>query len=401
MPPPKLTPTDDVLGVSRTYFTEFDPFAQQLHPENVTRDELAVKLKLAAMFNDTVTVAASHLVQSPVTYEVLLEHAPLLEDGTIVPVINRTFDSFTEMVDEKSTDPEAYGGVRFGTDVETARERAVELDALTRHFLGFDLEGMSTPFEESLSQALSDTDTDLHQRIATVADPAEIRADLDAMETVTRTRIQELTADLPAPARQALMDYVAVNYHLSGGAYHRAAVNVPAPELEALAQKIDHAVPGTQSMAEQPASLPGFVDMMNVLALDRSAVDDASAARLLDLRTDSAGENYREKLNEYITDIDSYAGDEPRELRAQRDEFEETVRSVVDADANPRPENRAPMLEANLHTTTLRHQLGRGRSVSDITDPVLEELSSNIGEFRGSEFLVSEERAVPDSQRSD
>lgn len=403
MAPTQRSPTDSRLGVTRTYFTEFDPLVQQRYGMKDVEQILEQKLKLSSMFNDVVTVAASHLIESETAYEVMTDNAAFLEERIVVPAINSDFESFSELVEKKARNPEEFGSLRTThvEDIDELYDRADELDERTDSLLTFELGDMTGSFKEGLLAELNDSTSPLYRRVATETDPAGIADVIEEKDVVTRDAILELGEALPQQVRNALFDYTQVNYHLTGGAHHRAGLNLPPQELGVVNEKLSRSISVDAAeidTSRKPLYQEGLQALLDVLTLDYDPVAHLDSWEFADIHDDTLGREFRQNVEDVIMEIDAHSGtaDSSRRLDRTTRELRTEMHNRFTA-SNPRRERTPWQIQATLHSSNVRRLLFGESPVPDdlnIEDPVIDILLENTSDFVGTEFAIADETAI-------
>lgn len=146
------------MRASRVYFTEFDrvTYSQVAWTENDIEEILTNmerKLKLVSMIKGHVVIAASHLLESELAIETLLQNPRLFSDGVIVPALRSEYAGFEDFLDSKL----AEGREAAQYEGSERREMAQMLDSHVSMAVRWEADKASAWFKERL---LSDIGND-------------------------------------------------------------------------------------------------------------------------------------------------------------------------------------------------------------------------------------------------
>lgn len=395
--------TDSTFGTLRTYFTACDPVVQA-RPGSASVDELTAKLRALSLIQDSVTIAASHVVGSPAAFELVRRNRELLTDGAIVPAMNTEYDSFLDMVETKCRSEQHTRPWRpdsGSVEESVLLERASFLDDHTRDVLGWDIADMQSTFERSLLRDLEDDESGLHAAISGTSDPTVVRERIVGIDHLTRRALYERTADLSRPVRATLLDYANVNYHLTGATFHHATPQVIPTEIDVLTDRIRRSIElGDENDPERVADLESrplsgdtmFREYLNVVGFGTDTLLQLDAEDIVTLRRDRITEDFRRTLLDTVEDV-AQRPDTTAEYLDLRDEFRTAVRSRLDAEATRRRRVKR-LLDLSLYaggvgaTIAGAEELGLSLTVAD---PLLRKLVDYLPNLVGNEFTAFEQ----------
>lgn len=147
----------DSINESRVYFTELDrvTYSQVAWTkediEEIIRN-LERKIKLLALTKGHVVIAASHLLESELAHEILLNHPRLFSEGVIVPALRSEFTGFESYLESKLAS-EKQAALYTG---ESVREMAHMLDSNVSLAVKWDVNQTAGWFRERLIADMSD-----------------------------------------------------------------------------------------------------------------------------------------------------------------------------------------------------------------------------------------------------
>lgn len=400
-------PDDTAFGEVRTYFTEYDPVVQEWYHGRFIPSRLLDKLKLLTLVNDSITVAAAHMVRSETTFTQLRENRKLLEEGIIVPAINDDFDSFEDMVDRKLR-LDRYTAPWLPNESiseSTLFDRAKFLDKHSSLLMGWDLEDMRSTFKESLLRDISDEGSRVRTNLRGV-DAETLRLRLQNVEPFSRRNILEQTDDLLRPDQAVLYDQMNANYHFTGSTVHRASVNAHSHELRALGDKfrrgIDAEFDDPQVRDEfltrydlSPAFLKredAFKTHLDVIDLGREDLRYLDIDDVIELREQRITQRYRTKLLEILNRVNQSS--DGLELSDLEDELREEIERRRDRERQRVKVTKYGLL-SGVYASGIGVYLTGAQELGfalHLLDPLIRRFVNDIPYLVGNDFLAFEQR---------
>lgn len=396
--------TDSTFGTLRTYFTACDPVVQA-RSESPDVAGLVAKLRALLLLQDSVTVAASHVVGSPAAFELVRRNRELLTGGAIVPAMNAEYDSFLDMVETKCRSEDRAPPWRPDSgpvEESVLLERASFLEDHTRDVLGWDIADMQSTFKRSLLRDLEDDESGLHAAVGEAADPTRVRKRIAGIDNPTRRAMYERTADLPRTARAALLDYANVNYHLTGATFHHATPQVMPTEIDVLTDRIRRSVQlGDERDSKRVAALDSlplsgdtmFREYLNVAGFGTDTLVELDPEDIVALRRDRLTEDFRQELLGIVDDI-AERPDTTAEYLDLRDEFRAAVRNRLDTEATRRRRVKRA-LDLSLYAGGIGAAIAGAQELGlslTVADPLLRKLVDYLPNLVGNEFTAFEQR---------
>lgn len=400
-------PDDSAFGRARTYFTEYDPVVQNWYHGGFTPSQLIEKIKALSLVHDSITVAAAHMVRSETTFAQLRENRRLLEEGVIVPAMNADFNSFEEMVDQKTSldrygDPWIPDGRLSETDLV---ERAKFFDQHSRLVMGWDIEDMRGTFKESLLRDLDDPDSRIRSKLAGT-DIEELRQKIKSATPFSRKNILDVTATLSRSERAVLADYMNASYHLAGSTIHRASVNVHSDERAVLGDKFRRGIDasfdgadGRERFLEKYQVSPEYLNRevpfrahLDVMDIDLGELRQLEIDDILDVRDAQVTRKYSDRLLEVLEDYDT-----PPQLLQNSDlqrDLREEIRKYRNAEKR-RIERTKTALRTSVYASGIGAYVAGAQEFGfalHVMDPVIRRLIDRVPTLVGSDFLAFEQK---------
>lgn len=394
-------PSDGTFGSIRTYFTELDPVVQDWYVRHEPA-HLAEKLTLLALSNDTITVAASHLVRSDRAFRVVAENLAYLEAGVIVPAINDDFDSFSEMVEAKLSQEGYQRPWRpDGPPVRESmmRERAHFLDDHAALAMGWELSEMRDTFRRGLLHDLEDRHSMLshHLRDGQIE---LIRAEIDRINPFSRERILDAVSTHAPDATWPIATRMNTYYHLTGATVHRGHPNLAAQQLPHLGDIVDRSIElepaggdsDPMAITSPPTGLDdAFRAYADVIGLGAAPLRALDPEAVLELRQSGSGTRFRRALRETVAtvrsrDIDPDDGSIAGAASALREE----IRRRYHREQRHTSRSRG-RLRTTLYVTAIGSLLAGAEELGatiTILNPVIDKLADNLPLLLGNEFVA-------------
>ncbi len=290
------------ITLSRVYFTEFDrvTYSQVAWTEadvEAIRLNMERRLKLVAMIKGHVIIAASHLIESELAHEVLLEHPRLFSEGVIVPALRTEFTGFQEFLESK----QAKEKESFLYEGSIRREMAQMLDSNVVITLKLEADQASEWFKERLLSDLADEQSllrfCLRKRGAIV--PSTLIERIGATPRLSRQDVYVAAKETKDKNLWfVLCDYADFIYYLSGARVVWAEGILPQENL--MDFSLSDLAGGRTRLSETEVFFKIFIDLVKSATrthfpldlLDALSIDD-----ILDLHHVAVEERFVEKYN--------------------------------------------------------------------------------------------------------
>jgi hypothetical protein len=292
----------DAIKVSRVYFTEFDriTFSQVAWtPSDVEaiRQNLERKLKLIALIKGHIVIAASHLLESELAYEILYSHPRLFSEGIIVPALRSEFTGFTKFLDYKIAE-----GKEAGQYKGTARlEMANMLDSEVAISVRWEVSQAAGWFKERLLSDIRDEQSLLRSSIrnARIIIPPRLASEINIIPQMSRQDAYKLAKNTKnKDLWHILCCYVDFLYYLSGARAVRSEGVLPQENL--MDFSLSDMANGRTYLSEMEVFFKIFVDLVKTTTHTHFPVDFLDALSIedvLDLHKLALEERFVEKYN--------------------------------------------------------------------------------------------------------
>lgn len=408
----KIKPPDDsAFGTVRTYFTEYDPVVQEWYHGNFVPARLNDKLKALSIVNDSITVAAAHMVRSETTFNQLKENRRLLEEEVIIPAINADFDSFGDMIDQKLHRDEYGDPWTPGESISQSElfNRAKFLDQHSSLVMGWDIEDMRGTFKKSLLRDLNEERSYVRSNLRT-ADIDRLQTKINSVTPFSRKKILEVTSNLPRYDQSVLYDQMNANYHLTGSTFHKASINAHSRELRMLGDKFRRGLDveiedrSTQEIFEETyQSQRDLLDQedafnahLDVIGVRNSDLRQLGIEEILELRDQRITHRYRDKLLDVLNQVNKPQSSPDYRLQELRDELREEIQNHRESE-----QSRIKYTKRGLQTTAYASGLGAyfvgaqelGFALQ-VLDPLIRRMIDRLPYLVGNDFLAFEQKFV-------
>ncbi|MBI1929075.1 hypothetical protein HYR99_33120 [Candidatus Poribacteria bacterium] len=295
----RMTPLE--LEAPKVYFTETDPLL--LTPINSL--ELSEKLKILCILNETVVIAATHLLESQMVRKVFLEKGitnlmPLLNEGIIVPALRDECDSFKELVRIKQENPQSE---RFYDKYEN--EIGSLLDDNTLKVVKWNAPVTSEEFKESLIKIIDSSN--FRKKLAVNKESVDALIEhLTVGGSLSRSIVEQAIKLLPeGKRRDRVRNLVNLSYYLSGAYAVQCDPVVHHNDLYGLWDKFQIApkIPSNQYTSFYN-DIELFKRFLKDFAVDESVLIRLDADTILEIRNESITKSFRRA---YVTVISEAA----------------------------------------------------------------------------------------------
>jgi hypothetical protein len=213
-----IDPTN--LKIPRVYFTEFDRITYSQvawTPEDIEtiKQNLERKVKLLGLIKGVVIIATSHLFESELAQEFIMENPVVLEEGIILPALISKYKSFSDFLSakrEESKEQEKY----LGSDKDKI---SLLLSNSVSEVVKWDVHLTSQWFKQRLLQDLQDDRSVLRFNLSAVSPSLinDVASRISELESPSRGEVYSIAKNSEDKILWTrLSDYVDFIYYLSG-----------------------------------------------------------------------------------------------------------------------------------------------------------------------------------------
>ena len=297
----KLVPPD-ALHTSRVYFTEFDRITYSQvawTPADVDaiRRNLERKLKLVALTKGHAVIAASHLLESELAQEVLLQHPEFFSQGIIVPALRSEFRGFEEFLSSKLSE----GKESALYEGDARREMAKMLDSQVALAVRWEVNATTGWFKERMISDIADEKSLVRSclRESGVVIPLALIPQIEAFPRLSRQDLYTLAKNTGNKRLwQVLCEYADFIYYLSGA--RAVASEGILPQENLMDFSLSDLAGGRTALTDMEVFFKVFVDLVKAATQVRFPVDLLDSLTIddvLDLHSVAVEERFVEKYN--------------------------------------------------------------------------------------------------------
>jgi len=296
----KATPFE--LESPKVYFTETDPLL--LTP--ISPLELTEKLKLLCILNETVVIAASHMLESDTVRKVFFEEGianlmPLLHEGVIVPALRDECDSFKELVRVKRENSQAeIFRDRYTTEIGSS------LDDNIPKVVKWSAPTTSEELRESVVQIIDSPN--FRRKLAVKKEIVDaLIKQLATGDSFSRAIVEQAIKLLPEGKRRArVRNIVNISYYLSGAYAVQCDPVVHNNDLYGFGDKFQIApnqIPSNQNASRLYYNeIEIFKRFLKDFAVDEAVLKRLDAKTILEIRNERITRQFRRAYSTVISE---------------------------------------------------------------------------------------------------
>lgn len=299
------------------YLTEVDPIQQKLY--RIGRRSLERKVKVVSILADIVVIAPSHILESPLSAQLLIDTPELLTEGIFALSLPTKYGDFREFLKEKRAE------FSYGFDYSQKRldKLADFLNEHSRVRIRRDVDAQRQDFTESFLRDLADPLSRLSKRLKLSESEREELSSVISRIRVSRDVLAMVAEKFDYQRRVAFLEYVQALYYLVGGRWNNSDPLVN-PRLVPVYKDKFARLLGTYEPRLFSLILKG-------IGLREDLLDSFSIQDVIQLREESSVKGFREKYFEIINEARKGAIPSSNAVEfLQNEALEETIMGLID-----------------------------------------------------------------------
>jgi hypothetical protein len=283
------------LTGSKVYFTEADSFSQINY--NVSSDELLLKLKLSLLLSDNIILAANHIFESQITFNVLKENPILLESGVVIPDLRdecRDFLDFIEIEKEQGDLPKLYRRKE-----KQFKDIAFLLHDHVPQVVLWAAAPTSTEFRQTLVNDLLNKDSPLRKKLIGIRKDllTKLVWEIGNTQLLTREKIFTLSDRYLSNKKEVLKRYADIMYYLSGAAHLKSEPVIHPTAVNWCVEKFFNI---SNNLKARIGEHEAFHILLDKLTISTSVLDKLAVSELIKFREEDIAKKFRHKWHKII-----------------------------------------------------------------------------------------------------
>jgi hypothetical protein len=278
----------------KVYLTEADLASQLLH--RITQEELLLKLKAWLLFSDNIIIAGSHILSSPLTFEILKKYPVLLERGIILPYLRDQCKDFEEYLKLKlqEKDPtfliQKKGKLKEAANLLNEKSKRVVLWAPSSAI---------ESYRQSIIKELSDPQSLVRSKLVGIrkTDILDLIKNLEKASFISRGTVNNLARKYLGIKRNILIKHSDFLYYLWGAA-HLDSEPVLNPNMYTWGRNKLSISIGKLLRSDE---IPVLKETLSALGIARTILDILSFSDIIEMRDELVAKSFRSKWHDLIT----------------------------------------------------------------------------------------------------
>jgi len=349
-----LNPID--LPEPKVFFTDCDSVVQSLF--GIAKSELITKLKILSLLNNKVVIAASHVLESNLTYETLIDEKLLLQEGVFVPALRSEFREFREYVKKRRKGLRRFVIGHRPLSSKLMKKADHQLDAKSdfltenaREVVTWEHTPTAEEFKAGLVNDLKNP-TSLLNRSLNLSDEVLLRlvSKIMPVEKPSRMDIERIVASLPSRERLLILNSSNLHYFLAGSHAVKSDLVAHYDSIGFIKDKAERSFVLRKCHQLDFGHRETFDAFLDALDIPQDCIKRLTDEQILGIRRDSITRKFREKYRKTLSLV-------RKGENSQAKEFTQTEYLPIKTEMKQAIENE---VEKEIRRDELAYQVRKG-----------------------------------------